>query len=90
MDHKDNTDELAVHIESVSFSYRSDDGSGTEMLKPALDDATIRIPEGSYVAILGPNGSGKSTLAKIIDLAAVRIMQIPCLISLYRFDRRHF
>lgn len=71
MNHKDKTEELAVHIESVSFSYRSDDGSGTEMLKPALDDATIRIPEGSYVAILGPNGSGKSTLAKIIDLLEI-------------------
>ena len=71
MENKGMITDYAVHIDSVSFSYRSDDGSGTEMLKPALDGVSIDIPNGSYVAVLGPNGSGKSTLAKIIDLLEI-------------------
>ncbi len=32
----------------------------------AIDDFTITVEEGIYLAILGPNGSGKSTLLKTI------------------------
>ncbi len=32
----------------------------------ALDDVSVTIPKGSYVAILGHNGSGKSTFSKLI------------------------
>jgi ABC-type Fe3+/spermidine/putrescine transport system ATPase subunit len=32
----------------------------------ALDDVTIRIPGGRFVAILGPSGSGKTTMLNLI------------------------
>jgi sulfate/thiosulfate transport system ATP-binding protein len=45
----------------------------------ALDDVTIRVPDGSLTALLGPSGGGKSTLLRVIagleepDAGEVRI-----------------
>lgn len=47
----------SVTFDHVSFSYAS--GSS-----PALDDVSLDIEKGQFIAILGANGSGKSTLAK--------------------------
>ncbi len=50
------------HIVKVSdLVFRYEEGA-----KPALDNITLQIEEGSFVAVLGHNGSGKSTLAKLI------------------------
>ena len=35
-------------------------------MKPVIDDISLSIDKGSFVAVLGHNGSGKSTLAKLI------------------------
>lgn len=49
-----------IQFHHVSFQYE-------ESLKKALDDITLTIEDGSFVAIVGHNGSGKSTLAKHIN-----------------------
>jgi ABC-type multidrug transport system fused ATPase/permease subunit len=48
-----------ILVEGVTFAY-----PGTD--RPALRDATLRLPAGSVVAVVGPNGAGKTTLVKLL------------------------
>lgn len=52
-----------VDIRDISFIYERNEG---EKLT-AIEDFTLEIEEGDFVAILGKNGCGKSTLAKNIN-----------------------
>lgn len=54
-----------IKIKNVSYTYPSldEDSEG----KTALDDISIDINKGDFVAILGHNGSGKSTLGKLLN-----------------------
>ena len=58
---KHNSAENSICFDRVSFSYPPLDGQ-TDV--PVLENLSIRIERGSFVAVLGHNGCGKSTLAK--------------------------
>ena len=48
------------HVELSGIGYHLPDG------RVLLDDVSLRVGEGSVVALVGPNGAGKTTLLKII------------------------
>lgn len=47
----------AIELQDVSFYYNG---------HPVLLNASLRVVEGNFLAIIGPNGCGKTTLLKII------------------------
>lgn len=54
-----------IEVKNLSFEYPITDDEGNVIGgNKVLDDITLDIPKGQFVAILGHNGSGKSTLAK--------------------------
>ena len=52
-----------ISAEDISFGYEADDGQ----MIPVLENLSISIREGEFVAVLGHNGSGKSTFAKHLN-----------------------
>jgi energy-coupling factor transport system ATP-binding protein len=52
-----------IKLDQVSFVYPDEVNSQ----KLVLEQVSLEIEEGSFVAILGHNGSGKSTLAKLLN-----------------------
>jgi len=48
---------LAVELAAVRFGY--------DPRRPVLEDVSLAIPEGQFVAVAGPNGGGKTTLSRL-------------------------
>ena len=54
-----------IHLEHASFFY--EDG------EKVLEDASLTIKKGTFMAVIGPSGAGKSTLIKLLlNLATVQ------------------
>lgn len=59
--------ENVVQFENVSYYYKSYNDDGTVGRQVGVENATLCIKKGSFVALVGHNGCGKSTLAKLTN-----------------------
>lgn len=56
--------DIFIHARDLCFSYADEEGREEN---PALQNFSVDIHRGEYVAVLGHNGSGKSTFAKLLN-----------------------
>lgn len=56
-----------ISVQNVTFQYESQGEEETVSKKQVLNDISLTIKKGEFVAILGHNGSGKSTIAKHLN-----------------------
>lgn len=57
-----------IETKNVSFDYiRRDEEGNVEGITRAVDNISLSVKQGDFIAILGHNGSGKSTFAKHIN-----------------------
>lgn len=56
-----------ISVKNVSFQYTSDAEDETPTGVNVLNDISIDIKKGEFIALLGHNGCGKSTMAKLLN-----------------------
>jgi energy-coupling factor transport system ATP-binding protein len=56
-----------IRIENLSFQYDVEDEQNPRCGKRVIDNLSLSINKGEFVAVLGHNGSGKSTIAKQLN-----------------------
>ncbi len=59
--------DVAVAFDNVSFYYKSYNDDGTVGRAVGVENVTLSIKKGTFVALVGHNGCGKSTLAKLVN-----------------------
>ncbi|NLK87339.1 MAG: energy-coupling factor transporter ATPase [Clostridiaceae bacterium] len=59
------SDKNIIEISNAGYVYRSNSDDRADV--QALEDISLRIRQGEFLAVLGTNGSGKSTLAKLMN-----------------------
>ncbi|HEY8350465.1 MAG TPA: energy-coupling factor transporter ATPase [Clostridia bacterium] len=60
-----NTGKNIIEVKNASYVYRSNSDDRQDVL--ALDEVSLSVRQGEFLAVLGRNGSGKSTLAKLMN-----------------------
>ncbi len=62
-------DNYILRTENLGFVYDDEnDSSSIKAVQPALENVSVSVKEGEYIAVLGHNGSGKSTFAKLLNM----------------------
>ena len=61
--------EYIISTDGLGFVYSDDDDERSgAVIHPALENVSLNVSSGEYIAVLGHNGSGKSTFAKLLNL----------------------
>lgn len=61
MEKKEDSEKIIIHLRNVAKYYEMGDN-----IVKAVDDMSINIKRGDFVAVMGPSGSGKSTAMNLI------------------------
>jgi len=64
MKKENDPEKIIIHLHNVAKHYCM--GEGCDSIVKAVDDISINIKRGDFVAVMGPSGSGKSTAMNLI------------------------